>query len=432
MAAERDFSEEGNKTEPDGTGPEGVDALVSSFLEELTAISAGMTPAEEIPEAGAAGVAEPERDEEVSPLLVQEIDNEVRESLDELERLKSKVVPIADRRDSRLEARQAPPPAEIVVPSAPPPAEPGGPEEPWSGAELFRRSLSSQGAPAKTLTPLFIGVSIGVLAVIVGAILFFRQGPQSPPRKPALAPSRAVPAPAVPQAAPVGPSEAASPEPLGAAPPLQAPMSAETRPVPREKARAPSIPAAKAREEEPARPARAPASVGTKTAAPMESATPVAPAPAPQVSAPAGSSPPAAAPPPVVTPAPVRAGEPVPAPQTNAAPSPPVRAAEPAPAPAPAAPPPAASTSAIQAVSIKKVPPVYPELAKRQRITGTVEVEAEISDGGDVVRAKAVSGPALLRAPAEEAVKKWKFKPASVNGANVSSSARILVDFGVR
>ena len=84
------------------------------------------------------------------------------------------------------------------------------------------------------------------------------------------------------------------------------------------------------------------------------------------------------------------------------------------------------------AEAIKKIPPVYPALARAQKISGKVEVEAEINDNGDVFRAKAVSGPDMLRPAAEEALRKWKFKPASVDGINIPSKARITVAFNLK
>lgn len=56
-----------------------------------------------------------------------------------------------------------------------------------------------------------------------------------------------------------------------------------------------------------------------------------------------------------------------------------------------------------------KVPPVYPELAKRMKISGVVKVEATVDPDGKVTRAKAVSGNTALQNAAEEAVRKWKF-----------------------
>jgi len=59
----------------------------------------------------------------------------------------------------------------------------------------------------------------------------------------------------------------------------------------------------------------------------------------------------------------------------------------------------------------QRVAPVYPELAKRMKITGEVKVEATVDPDGKVTDAKAVSGSKTLSLAAEEAVRKWKFAP---------------------
>lgn len=58
-----------------------------------------------------------------------------------------------------------------------------------------------------------------------------------------------------------------------------------------------------------------------------------------------------------------------------------------------------------------KVPAVYPELAKRLKITGVVKVEATVDSDGKVTAAKTLSGNSALLNAAEDAVKKWKFAP---------------------
>ena len=60
-----------------------------------------------------------------------------------------------------------------------------------------------------------------------------------------------------------------------------------------------------------------------------------------------------------------------------------------------------------------RVPPVYPEVAKRLRIEGVVRVAATVDAKGDVTDVKEVSGNHILSLAAEEAVRKWKFEPAS-------------------
>jgi TonB family protein len=58
-----------------------------------------------------------------------------------------------------------------------------------------------------------------------------------------------------------------------------------------------------------------------------------------------------------------------------------------------------------------RVQPVYPELAKRMRITGAVEVKVTVDADGKVNDAKALSGNRMLSPAAEDAVRKWKFAP---------------------
>ena len=84
---------------------------------------------------------------------------------------------------------------------------------------------------------------------------------------------------------------------------------------------------------------------------------------------------------------------------------------------------------AVPSQVLVKVFPEYPTIARIQKVDGTVELEAYISEKGDVVRAEVVAGPSLLRAAAENALLKWKFKPASVNGVPIPSQARVLVVF---
>jgi TonB family protein len=58
-----------------------------------------------------------------------------------------------------------------------------------------------------------------------------------------------------------------------------------------------------------------------------------------------------------------------------------------------------------------KVPPVYPELAKRMKITGVVKVEATVDAEGKVTDVKTLNGSHTLAPAAEDAVRKWRFVP---------------------
>ena len=60
-----------------------------------------------------------------------------------------------------------------------------------------------------------------------------------------------------------------------------------------------------------------------------------------------------------------------------------------------------------------RVPPDYPELARRMNLTGKVRVEVVVAADGRVTFTHPLGGHPLLVQAAETAVKKWKFTPAS-------------------
>jgi TonB family protein len=61
----------------------------------------------------------------------------------------------------------------------------------------------------------------------------------------------------------------------------------------------------------------------------------------------------------------------------------------------------------------QKVAQVYPEIAKRLRVTGVVKLAVSVNADGKVTDIKTVSGNHMLSTAAEDAVYKWKFAPAS-------------------
>jgi TonB family protein len=66
-----------------------------------------------------------------------------------------------------------------------------------------------------------------------------------------------------------------------------------------------------------------------------------------------------------------------------------------------------------------KVQPVYPDLARKMNITGTVKVEVTVAPNGTVKDAKVVGGHPVLAGAALEAVKKWRFEPAAMESTGV-------------
>jgi len=60
-----------------------------------------------------------------------------------------------------------------------------------------------------------------------------------------------------------------------------------------------------------------------------------------------------------------------------------------------------------------KVAPAYPELAKRMSVSGKVKIEVVITPDGRVKSTRVIGGHPLLVQACQDAVKEWKFAPAS-------------------
>ena len=60
-----------------------------------------------------------------------------------------------------------------------------------------------------------------------------------------------------------------------------------------------------------------------------------------------------------------------------------------------------------------RISPVYPELARRMHVSGLVKVMTTVAPDGSVLSVKATTGNRMLAPAAEEAVKRWKFAPAT-------------------
>jgi len=67
---------------------------------------------------------------------------------------------------------------------------------------------------------------------------------------------------------------------------------------------------------------------------------------------------------------------------------------------------------AADARAIKsRIPPVYPAIAARMRITGIVKLLVTVDAEGNVTDVQPLSGNRVLTDAAEEAVRKWRFEP---------------------
>jgi protein TonB len=75
------------------------------------------------------------------------------------------------------------------------------------------------------------------------------------------------------------------------------------------------------------------------------------------------------------------------------------------------------------------VQPAYPPIAKTAHVEGSVELRAVIGTDGRVKEVTIVSGHALLRLAAQQAVAQWVYKPPVLNGESVEIVAPIEVVF---
>ncbi len=66
-----------------------------------------------------------------------------------------------------------------------------------------------------------------------------------------------------------------------------------------------------------------------------------------------------------------------------------------------------------------KVSAVYPELARKMNLSGTVKVEVVVAANGMVKDAKVVGGHPVLAGAALDAVRKWRFEPAAAESTGV-------------
>ena len=79
--------------------------------------------------------------------------------------------------------------------------------------------------------------------------------------------------------------------------------------------------------------------------------------------------------------------------------------------------------------AVKKTQAEYNPIARQMRVQGDVEVEALVSDAGEVVDVKVLSGNALLTASVVKAVKDWRFQPFQENGKPSQAVATLRFSF---
>jgi TonB family protein len=82
-----------------------------------------------------------------------------------------------------------------------------------------------------------------------------------------------------------------------------------------------------------------------------------------------------------------------------------------------------------QAKLTSSVAPVYPALAKSQHVSGDVRLDALIDANGRVTTMKIVSGPMLLHQAAMDALRQWRYRPATLDGKPVPMHLTVTIQF---
>ena len=79
--------------------------------------------------------------------------------------------------------------------------------------------------------------------------------------------------------------------------------------------------------------------------------------------------------------------------------------------------------------ALVKPQPVYPSIAKQINASGEVQVAIIIGENGRVIEAKAIKGHPVLRAAAEDAARKWVFRPTLLDGKPVKQPGTLTFVF---
>ncbi len=87
------------------------------------------------------------------------------------------------------------------------------------------------------------------------------------------------------------------------------------------------------------------------------------------------------------------------------------------------------SPEIMEARTVYKVNPVYPETARLAGTQGLVVLDALIGTDGTVKHLRPVAGPDALAQSAQDAVQSWRFEPYSPDGEAVEVETTIAIEF---
>ncbi len=78
---------------------------------------------------------------------------------------------------------------------------------------------------------------------------------------------------------------------------------------------------------------------------------------------------------------------------------------------------------------VSSVLPIYPSMARDAGIEGEVVIDTTIDETGKVTSTKVVSGPAVLRQSALDALRQWRYAPSMLNGQPIPVQMTVTIKF---
>jgi protein TonB len=79
--------------------------------------------------------------------------------------------------------------------------------------------------------------------------------------------------------------------------------------------------------------------------------------------------------------------------------------------------------------AIQKTAPEYPLVARQLKVVGAVSLEAVVTAEGAVESVRILSGNPILKKPALEALRRWKFRPFAENGKPAAAVVTVSFEF---
>jgi protein TonB len=93
---------------------------------------------------------------------------------------------------------------------------------------------------------------------------------------------------------------------------------------------------------------------------------------------------------------------------------------------------PPSGTTYLQPELMRRVEPVYSGFARDARLRGSVQISATVGTDGVPRSLARVSGNSALAEMAIDAVRRWRYQPAQLNGQPVEAQTVITFNFQLR